>query len=81
MKRIFEVNGEYFDNKTAAKTARDNWNNTGGKQCKVSKGPDHIGNHGQSCPAARKRGPRGADGGRNTPPDTAKRAAIAAKAR
>ena len=75
MKRLFTVNGEYFENKTAAKAARD----AGPKGSTVSKGPDHIGNHGTTVPGTRKRGPRDANGRRNTPPDLAKRAAKASK--
>jgi hypothetical protein len=76
MKRLFTVNGEHFDNKMRAKEARD----AGPKGSKVMKGPDHIGNHGHSAMETRKRGPRDANGNRNTPPDMAKRAAKAAKA-
>jgi hypothetical protein len=54
MKRLFEVNGEFFSNKIEAKKARD----AGPKGSKVSKGPDHIGNHGHSVPATRHRAPQ-----------------------
>ena len=54
MKRLFVVNGEYFGNKTDAKTAR----NAAGKGSKVSKGPDHMGNHGHRVPATRHRAPQ-----------------------
>lgn len=54
MKRLFEVNGEFFGSKVAAKVARD----AGPKGSKVSKGPDHMGNHGQRVPATRHRGPQ-----------------------
>jgi hypothetical protein len=77
MKRLFEVNGEFFDNKVAAKAARD----AGKPGSKVSKGPDHMGNHGRRVPDTHHRGPRDAAGGRNTTPDMAKRAAKASKAR
>lgn len=55
MKRLFEVNGSYFSNKIEAKAARD----AGPKGSKVSKGPDHMGNHGHSVPATRHRAPQG----------------------
>ena len=64
MKRIFEVNGEFFDNKMAAKAARgDKIPNKDGDGFHyahtVSKGPDHIGNHGNTVPATRHRAPQG----------------------
>lgn len=77
MKRLFQVNGEFFSNKIEAKKARD----AGPKGSKVSKGPDHDGNHGHKVPDTRRRGPRDANGNRNTPPDLAKRAAKASKAK
>lgn len=40
MKRLFEVAGEYFDNKKAAKERRDLLNSTGAHQ-QVHLGPDH----------------------------------------
>lgn len=55
MKRLFEVNGTYFSNKIEAKTARD----AGPKGSKVSKGPDHMGNHGHRVPSTRHRAPQG----------------------
>lgn len=55
MKRLFEVNGEFFADKVSAKAAR----NAGPKGSKVSKGPDHMGNHGHSVPATRHRAPQG----------------------
>jgi|WetSurMetagenome_2_1015567.scaffolds.fasta_scaffold1641998_1 hypothetical protein len=55
MKRLFEVNGEFFSNKVDAKKAR----NDGPKGSKVSKGPDHMGNHGHSVPSTRHRAPQG----------------------
>lgn len=63
MKRIFEVNGVYFDNKAAAKAARgDKIPNKEGEGFHyahtVSKGPDHIGNHGKRVPATRHRAPQ-----------------------
>lgn len=70
MKRLFTVNGEYFANKVEAKAARD----AGPEGSKVSKGPDHIGNHGRRVPATHHRGPRDANGNRNTPPDLSRRA-------
>lgn len=54
MKRLFEVNGEFFSSKVDAKKARD----AGPKGSKVSKGPDHMGNHGFRVPATRHRGPQ-----------------------
>lgn len=54
MKRLFQVNGEYFESKVVAKKARD----AGPKGSKVSKGPDHMGNHGQRAPVHRHRGPQ-----------------------
>jgi hypothetical protein len=43
MKRLFEVNGSFFDNKEDAKAVRDETNlHAGkGKQCHVKLGPDH----------------------------------------
>jgi hypothetical protein len=75
MKRLFQVKNEYFDNKPAAKEFR---NANGGH---VSKGPDHMGNHGHSVSDTMRRGPRDANGHRNTAPDLAKRAAKAARAK
>jgi hypothetical protein len=54
MKRLFEVNGVDFDNKVDAKVARD----AGPKGSKVSKGPDHMGNHGIRVPSTRHRAPQ-----------------------
>lgn len=57
MKRLFVVkhgrNAEYFSNKMTAKAYRDN---LGGVEAGVhiSKGPDHIGNHGHSVPRMRR---------------------------
>ena len=84
MKRLFEVNGFFFDNKPDAKVARGDKipNAEGGGfhySHPISKGPDHIGNHGKRVPATRARGERDVNGHRNTPPDLAKRAAKAAK--
>ena len=54
MKRLFKVNGEFFENKMAAKEAR----NAGPKGSTVEKGPDHMGNHGHRVPATRHRAPQ-----------------------
>ncbi len=64
MKRIFEVNGQYFATKPEAKAARGDKipNKEGGGfhyAHTVSKGPDHIGNHGHRVPATRHRAPQG----------------------
>ncbi len=64
MKRLFTVNGEHFATKTEAKKARD----AGPKGSTVSKGPDHIGNHGRRVPDTYHRGQRDSNGQRNTPP-------------
>ena len=76
MKRLFQVNTSpvsFFDNKADAKKVAHPIGLT------VGKGPDHIGNHGHKVTDAAKRGPRDANGHRNTPPDLAKRAAKAAR--
>jgi hypothetical protein len=72
MKRIFEVNGSFFDNKADAKVARgDKIANKDGEGFHyahpVSKGPDHIGNHGVRVPNTYHRGQRDTNGHRNTP--------------
>ena len=64
MKRLFEVNGQFFDQKSEAKVARGDKipNKEGGGfhyAHSVSKGPDHIGNHGLRVPATRHRAPQG----------------------
>lgn len=53
MKRLFTVNGEHFANKVDAKKARD-----ASPGSKVSKGPDHDGNHGHRVPSTRHRAPQ-----------------------
>ena len=63
MKRIFEVNGQFFDQKVAAKAARgDKIANKDGSGFhyahSVSKGPDHIGTHGHKVPRTRHRAPQ-----------------------
>jgi len=63
MKRLFEVNGQYFGDKSAAKAARgDRIPNKDGSGFHyahtVSKGPDHDGNHGHRVPASRHRAPQ-----------------------
>ena len=64
MKRLFEVNGQYFANKSEAKVARGDKipHKEGGGfyyAHTISKGPDHDGNHGHSVPATRHRAPQG----------------------
>ena len=64
MKRLFEVNGAFFESKSEAKVARgDKIPNKEGEGFHyahpVSKGPDHIGNHGCTVPATRHRAPQG----------------------
>lgn len=78
MKRLFEVNGTFFDSKVEAKAARgDKISNKDGEGFhyahSVSKGPDHIGNHGLSVKDTSHRGPRDVAGHRNTPPDLSKK--------
>jgi len=70
MKRLFQVHGFNFESKQAAKGFRDDLNNTGhalydgtkveaGSQpAVVSKGPDHIGNHGLPVMSTRHRAPQ-----------------------
>lgn len=58
MKRLFECNGQYFESKTAAKANRGPMNEAGNYPHRVSKGPDHIGNHGKRVPATRHRAPQ-----------------------
>jgi hypothetical protein len=63
MKRLFEVNGEFFDNKQSAKAARgdkipDKEGDGFHYAHSISKGPDHIGNHGHSVPGTRHRAPQ-----------------------
>jgi hypothetical protein len=87
MKRLFQVNTSpvsYFDNKVDAKKARGDLvpakdDKPAHYTLRVSKGPDHIGNHGHTVTDAARRGPRDANGNRNTPPDLAKRAAKSRK--
>ncbi len=72
MKRLFTVNGTHFESKVEAKKARGQYiqpkdDKPGHFEHKVSKGPDHIGNHGRRVPATHHRGPRDAEGHRNTP--------------
>ena len=72
MKRLFTVNGIHFESKVEAKKARGQFiqgkdGKPGHFEFRLIKGPDHIGNHGRVCPATRHRGPRDADGHRNTP--------------
>ena len=55
MKRLFECNNQYFESKSLAKAARGDRNEAGNYKYKVSKGPDHIGNHGKTVPATRRR--------------------------
>ncbi len=79
MKRLFEVNGQFFENKQDAKKARgdkipDKEGDGFHYAHTVAKGPDHIGSHGSRVPVTRTRGPRDAAGHRNTPPDLRKRA-------
>ena len=59
MKRLFEVNGEFFETKVAAKAARGDKTQEGNYPHRVSKGPDHDGNHGHKVPATRHRAPQG----------------------
>ena len=63
MKRLFEVDGVYFDNKMTAKAARgDLIPAEPGKPAHfkhtVSKGPDHMGNHGRTVPKTTHRAPQ-----------------------
>jgi hypothetical protein len=58
MKRLFEVNGQFFSNKTDAKLARGPRNAGGRYTYPVRKGPDHDGNHGKRVPASRHRAPQ-----------------------
>ena len=63
MKRLFEVNGQFFDSKVAAKAARgDKIADKEGSGFHyahvVSKGPDHMGNHGVRVPATKHRAPQ-----------------------
>lgn len=58
MKRLFQVNGQHFGNKVDAKKARGERNANGNYTHTISKGPDHIGNHGHSVPSTRHRGPQ-----------------------
>ena len=64
MKRIFEVNGSYFETKMEAKKARgeklaDKEGSGFHYAHVVSKGPDHMGKHGIRVPATRHRAPQG----------------------
>ena len=64
MKRIFEVNGQFFPTKPEAKLARGpripNREGDGFHYAHtVSRGPDHMGNHGHSVPVTRTRAPQG----------------------
>jgi hypothetical protein len=64
MKRLFEVNGQYFESKSEAKVARGDKipNKEGGGfhyTHAVSKGPDHMGNHGIRVPSCKHRAPQG----------------------
>jgi len=56
MKRLFTVAGTHFESKPEAKKFRDT---EAPKGSKVSKGPDHIGNHGHRSPTTRHRAPQG----------------------
>ena len=56
MKRLFQVNDTFFDNKQEAKEYRDTA--PAGKTWTVSKGPDHMGNHGRRVPSTRHRAPQ-----------------------
>jgi hypothetical protein len=63
MKRLFEVNGSFFESKSEAKVARGskiaNKDGEGFHYAHpISKGPDHIGNHGTRVPATRHRAPQ-----------------------
>ena len=63
MKRLFEVNGEYFASKMEAKVARgdkiaDKEGSGFHYAHPVSKGPDHIGNHGMSVKKTIHRAPQ-----------------------
>lgn len=64
MKRLFEVNGEFFDSKVAAKASRgDKIADKEGSGFHyahiVKKGPDHMGTHGHGVPVHRHRAPQG----------------------
>ncbi len=64
MKRLFTVDGTHFQSKDLAKIARGpkipNKEGTGFHYAHtVSKGPDHVGNHGRRVPATRHRAPQG----------------------
>ncbi len=71
MKRLFQVAQgglNYFESKVEAKAFRDKENSTITKSLLiVSKGPDHMGNHGRRVPATYHRGQRDSNGNRNTP--------------
>ena len=63
MKRLFEVDGVYFDNKKAAKVARGDFieavpGKPGHYRHTVSKGPDHMGNHGIKVQKTSHRAPQ-----------------------
>lgn len=58
MKRLFKVDGEFFDNKVKAKAARGKPDADGNFKHKISRGPDHIGVHGQTFSKADRRGPQ-----------------------
>ncbi len=66
MKRLFQVNTSpvsYFDNKVDAKRARGDIipakdDKPAHYALRVSKGPDHIGNHGQPVMSTRHRAPQ-----------------------
>jgi len=65
MKRLFQVNTSpvsFFDNKVDAKKARGERQADKDQRLvypfKVSKGPDHIGNHGQPVMSTRHRAPQ-----------------------
>jgi hypothetical protein len=55
MKRLFEVNGQFFESKKEAKANRGPKNEAGNYTHPVRKGPDHDGNHGHKVPATRHR--------------------------
>lgn len=57
MKRLFEVKGFFFDNKPAARQHRNTLASEG-IVAYVSKGPDHMGNHGIRVRNTRHRGPQ-----------------------
>lgn len=72
MKRLFEVNGEFFDNKMDAKTARgepttpETVEKVNGRDVfrparykyEVKRGPDHMGKHGVKVPSCSHRAPQ-----------------------